>query len=73
MSNWYQNHSQNIILNSAHQVVKKQKKFTDRVAKDFANVFTKQTAKLVKIIKIKEKKQKIILFWFFAPFNKLKL
>lgn len=39
------------MLYSAFQEVEKNKKFTSKVAKDFTSTFSKQTAKLIKIIK----------------------
>lgn len=48
------------MLNSAFQAVKKQKKFTNGVAQEFVSRFISQTAKLVKIIKTGEEKQKSI-------------
>lgn len=56
VNNLYQNHSQNIMLENAFQVVKKQKKFTSSVAKEFANIFTKQTVNLIEVIKAKEER-----------------
>lgn len=45
-----------MILNNIFQTVEKKKKFKDSVDEEFASVFTRQTAKLVEIVKAREEK-----------------
>lgn len=45
-----------MILNNAFQIIKKQKEFTSRTAKNFENAFTKQIAKWVEVIKAREER-----------------
>ena len=71
--NRYRNHGQNMMLNSALQAVEKQKEFTGRAAKDFASAFTKQTAKLVEVVKAREERQKAMPPQLPAPLNEPKL
>lgn len=61
------------MLNNALQAVKKQKEFINRAAKNFISAFTKQTAKLVKVEKAREERQKVISPQLPAFFNKPKL
>lgn len=61
------------MLNNIFQVFKKQKKFINSVAKKFVDVFTKQTAKLIHLIKVRKERQKAMFLQLFAYFNKLKL
>lgn len=61
------------MLNNAFQVVKRQKKFTGRVAENFVNAFIKQIAKFVEVVKVRKEKQKTISFQLPTPLNKPKL
>lgn len=61
------------MFNNVFLLVKKQKKFINSIAKKFASAFTKQTAKLIEIVKAREEKQKTIPFQLFTLFNKSKL
>lgn len=61
------------MLNSAFQTIEKQKKFTDSIAEEFANAFIRQTAKLVKIVKVKDENQKSMHFQLIKLLNKPKL
>ncbi len=63
-----------MMLNSAFQAVEKQKEFTGRAAEDFASAFTKQTAKLVEVVKkVRKERQKAMPSQLSAPLNKPKL
>lgn len=62
-----------MMLNSALQAVEKQKEFTGRAAEDFASAFTKQTAKLVEVVKAREERQKAMPPQLPAPLNEPKL
>lgn len=42
------------MLNNTFQAVKKQKEFINRIAEDFTNTFTKQTTKLIEVVKAKK-------------------
>lgn len=72
VSDQYQNYSQNMIFYNIFQVFEKQKKFTSRATKDFANAFTKQITKLIKVVKVRKEKQKTMSFQLLAPLNKPK-
>ena len=69
----YRNHGQNMMLNSALQAAEKQKEFTGRAADGFASTFTKQTAKLVEVVKAREERQKAMPPQLPAPLNEPKL
>lgn len=57
LGNEYQNHSQNLTLDTAIEVWKQQKQFFDTVVKEFAQAFKAQIGKIIKILKAKEEKQ----------------
>lgn len=61
------------MLNGTFKAIEKQKKFMDRVDKEFASAFIKQTAKLVEVVKVRKEGQKAISFQLPAPFNESKL
>lgn len=69
----YQNNGQNMMLNSAFQVVEKQKEFTSSAAEEFASAFTGQTAKLVEVVKAREERQKAMLPQLPAPLKEPKI
>lgn len=62
-----------MMLNSALQAVEEQKEFTGSAAEEFASAFTRQTAKLVEVVKAREERQKAIPPQLPAPLNEPKL
>lgn len=72
INNKYQNYNQNIILTSVFQAIKRQKKFTNSVIEEFANIFTKKTIKLIEVIKARKEKSKAISPQLLVPLNEIK-
>lgn len=62
-----------MMLNSALQAVEKQKEFTGSAAEEFASAFTRQTAKLVEVVKAREESQKAMPPQLPVPLNEPKL
>ena len=69
----YWNYCQNLMLSTALQAVKKQKKFTSAVAEKFMRIFTIQKSKLVEAVKAREERHKVLPPQLPLPLKKPKL